>query len=454
MTKPTVRFAPSPTGRIHIGNARTALFNWLFAKPDGTFVLRLDDTDSERSTHEFAQGIVDDLAWLGIEADRTVRQSDRTALYDAAATHLREAGLLYACYETPDELDRQRKRQQARRKPPIYDRSALRYTDEEKATFERQGRQPHWRFLLPNYADDPTEPQRTEIEWDDIVRGPQLIDLASMSDPVLVREDGTYLYTLPSVVDDADLAISDVIRGDDHVANTAVQIALFGALGHDAPRFGHHNLLTTIDGTGLSKRDGALSLAQLREDGIESMAVASLAVQTGMSGQIDPEPSLDALREGFRIADASRSAAKFDPAELAHLNSALVHDLPYAEVADRLRSLGIPDGDAEELWSVVRKNCERVRDAADWWKVVNEPPAAELGEDEAFVRDAFDLLPSERFDAETWTRWIAAVKERTGRKGKSLFMPLRKALTGLDHGPELGDLLPLIGRERTLARRP
>ena len=455
MASPTVRFAPSPTGRIHIGNARTALFNWLFAKPEGTFILRLDDTDRERSTKEFADGIIEDLAWLGIQADRTERQSERTKLYDAAADRLREAGLLYACYETPEELDRQRKRQQARRKPPIYDRSALKLTDEERTNFEAEGRKPHWRFLLPNHDGDPTAPRRTEVEWEDVVRGPQVIDLASMSDPVLVRENGSYLYTLPSVVDDSDFGITHVIRGDDHVANTAVQIALFQALGHAAPAFGHHNLLTTIDGSGLSKRDGSLSLQQLREDWLEPMAVASLAVQTGMSGQIEAKRSLTDLRQGFDIADASKSAAKFDPAELTHLNSQIVHQKPYMEVAELLRSFGVPDEHAERFWLVVRGNCERVSDAADWWTTISKPPNANLPEDDRdFVRTAFDQLPEGEFDEHTWSSWVERVKRETDRKGKRLFMPIRLALTGLDHGPELGDLLPLIGRERTLARRP
>ena len=454
-TDRTVRFAPSPTGRIHIGNARTALFNWLFAKPDGRFVLRLDDTDRERSTEEFARGIVEDLAWLGIVPDQTIRQSERSARHDAAAAVLRKQGLVYPCYETADELDRQRKRQQARRRPPIYDRSALRLSEDERSQLEADGRTPHWRFLLPNFPDDPSTTRRTDIEWNDVVRGPQSIDLASMSDPVLIREDGSYLYTLPSVVDDAELAITHVIRGDDHVANTAVQIALFKALGFSVPEFGHHNLLTTVDGEGLSKRSGALSLQQLRHDGLEPVAVASLAVQTGMSGQIDPKRSLDSLRDGFDIAAASRSAAKFDPAELDHLNAAIVHELAFEAVRERLIEQGIPPNDAEALWRVVRGNCERVGDARAWHDVITTRPSPEFSDDDArFVREAFELLPDEEFDESTWAAWIAKVKAASGRKGKSLFMPIRLALTGLDHGPELGDLLPLIGRERTVARRP
>ena len=455
MTKPTVRFAPSPTGRIHIGNARTAMFNWLFAKPEGSFILRLDDTDQERSTEAFAQGIIEDLAWLGIVPDRTERQSARKAEHDAAADRLREAGTLYPCYETPEELERQRKRQQARRKPPIYDRSALQLTDEERAQYEAEGRRPHWRFLLPTHDSDPFETRRTEVEWDDAVRGPQTIDLASMSDPVLVREDGSYLYTLPSVVDDADFGITHVIRGDDHVANTAVQIALFEALGKQVPTFGHHNLLTTSDGSGLSKRDGSLSLQRLREDGILPMAVASLAVQTGMAGQIEPKATLADLGAGFDPTAASRSAAKFDVAELEHLNAALVHELPYERVADELAEMDVPNEVAERFWLVVRDNCARVREAREWWAIISEPQPTELSDDDrAFVAEAFELVPEGEFTNATWGEWIARVKTQTGRKGRALFMPLRLALTGRDYGPELADLLPLIGRTGTVARRP
>ena len=456
VSSPTVRFAPSPTGYLHIGNARTALFNWLFAaRRDGRFVLRLDDTDAERSTDAFADAIVEDLRWLGIEPHETVRQSERAERHRAAADRLRGEGLLYPCYETPDELDRQRARQRARRLPPVYDRRALRQTDEERAAFEAEGRRPHWRFLLPNHDGDPAAPRRTEIRWDDLARGEQAVDLASMSDPVLVREDGTFPYTLPSVVDDAELGITHVIRGEDHVANTAVQIALFRALGEEVPAFGHHNLLIAEGGEGLSKRSGALSLRAMREDGLEPMAVSSLAVRIGTSGEVRAASDLAALGQGFDPADASRSASRFSTKELEALNAELVHAMPYAAVAGRLRELGVPDSKAEPLWSAVRGNCERVRDAARWWEVLRQPPVVEMSaEDAAFVREAIDLLPPGDVTDATWREWTGAVKRETGRKGRSLFMPLRLALTGLDHGPELGALLPLMGREGISARRP
>ena len=454
----TIRFAPSPTGFIHIGNARTALFNWLFAqKHSGRFVLRFDDTDVARSKAEYADQIGRDLHWLGIRPDIAVRQSDRFALYDAAVDKLKAAGLLYPCWETAEELERRRKIRLSRRLPPVYGREALKLTDAEKAAYEAQGRRPHWRFLLPNFSGDPFSPVRTEVHWDDVVRGPQTVDLASMSDPVLVREDGTYLYTLPSVVDDIDLGISHVIRGDDHVTNTGTQIALFRALGAEPPAFGHHNLLTTVSGEGLSKRTGALSIKSLAEDGIEPMAVASLAVLIGTSENVSAVPAMDALAARFDPAATSKSAAKFDPAELVTLNRALVHAMPFADVEDRLAAIGVAGDDAEAFWLAVRGNLDRVADAASWWRIIRDGPREKPAlspEDAAFVAAALDLLPPEPWDRETWKAWTDGVKQATGRKGRALFMPLRLALTGREQGPELADLLPLLGREGTLARRP
>lgn len=454
----TVRFAPSPTGHIHIGNARTALFNWLFAKKHGgRFILRFDDTDVARSRQEYADQIQKDLHWLGIHPDVTVHQSARFATYDAAVERLKERGLLYPCWETAEELERRRRLRLSRRLPPVYGREALKLSPQEKAAHEAEGRKPHWRFLLPNFSGDPFAPVRTEIHWDDLVRGPQTVDLASMSDPVLVREDGSYLYTLPSVVDDIELGISHVIRGDDHVTNTGAQIALFRALGAEPPAFGHHNLLTTVSGEGLSKRTGALSIRSLAEDGIEPMAVASLAVLIGTSESVSAVRSMDELAARFDPAATSKSAAKFDPAELAALNRALVHAMPVAEVRDRLSALGIAGDAVEPFWLAVRGNLGRVEDAVPWWRIVNEGPQerpAFSDEDVAFLRAAFDELPPEPWDGATWKVWTDRVKEKTGRKGRALFMPLRLALTGREQGPELADLLPLLGREGTLVRRP
>ncbi|TKT76856.1 glutamate--tRNA ligase [Aquamicrobium sp. LC103] len=454
----TVRFAPSPTGHIHIGNARTALFNWLFAqKSGGRFILRFDDTDVARSRQEYADQIQKDLHWLGIRPDVTVHQSARFATYDAAVEKLKAAGVLYPCYETADELERRRKVRLSRRLPPIYGREALKLTTEEKAALEAEGRKPHWRFLLPNFAADPFRPERTEVHWDDLVRGPQTVDLASMSDPVLVREDGTYLYTLPSVTDDIELGVTHIIRGDDHVTNTGAQIALFRALGAEPPVFGHHNLLTAASGEGLSKRSGSLSIKGLREDGIEPMAVASLAVLIGTSESVSAVRSMTELAQRFDPAATSKSAAKFDPAELRVLNRALLHAMPYAEACDRLAEMGIAGDRAAPFWLAVRGNLERLDDAAGWWRIVTQGPEMKpdfSDEDRAFLRAAFDDLPPEPWDNMTWKVWTDRVKELTGRKGRALFMPLRLALTGRESGPELADLLPLLGREETLARRP
>lgn len=454
----TVRFAPSPTGYLHIGNLRPALFNWLFAQREGgRFVLRYDDTDTERSRREYADAILEDIQWIGIRPDEIVRQSERIALYDAAAERLREKGLLYPCFETPDELERRRKRRMARGLPPIYGREALSLTEAERAAFEAEGRRPHWRFRLPNFRDDPQSPERTEVRWDDVVRGRQTVDLASLSDPVLVREDGTYLYTLPSVVDDGEMRISHVLRGDDHVTNTGVQIALFEALGYAVPLFGHFNLLTTIDGEGLSKRTGALSLRTLRAEGYEPMSLASLAVLTGLSGSIEAMPDLAALGTRLDFGGVSASSSKFDPIELDRLNAELVHAMPVEAVREQLAAWGVPEAQREAFWTAVRGNLTKVPDGKTWADILFrdlDPAPSFSDEDADFLRAAFDLLPEEPFERSTWKSWTDHVKAQTGRKGKGLFMPLRLALTGLEHGPELAELLPLIGRERALSRRP
>ncbi len=451
---PIVRFAPSPTGNLHIGNARTALINWLYAlREGGTFILRFDDTDRERSREEFVEGIRRDLAWLGIRPAREERQSLRAPAYLDAGDRLRAKGLLYACYETPGELERKRKRQAGRGLPPVYDRAALRLTPQERAELEEQGRKPHWRFLLPNHSGDPFEPHRSEVHWDDVVRGRQTVDLASMSDPVLVREDGTWPYTMPSVVDDIDFGVTHVIRGDDHVANTGVQIALFEALGANAPEFGHHNLLTTASGEGLSKRLGSLSLRQLAEDGYEPMAVASLAVLTGAAGSVDAVTDIDELAARMDLRAISKSAAKFDVAELDGLNARLVHRYDWAQVKARFDERAF-DGKGAEFWPVIRENIVKAKEAVDWWQRIMTPPAHVTDLDRDYLHTARELLPDGAIDEASWAAWTGAIRQRTGRKGRELFQPLRLALTGMEHGPDMGRLLPIIGRERILARLP
>jgi len=450
----TVRFAPSPTGHIHIGNSRTALFNWLFAKKaGGSFILRFDDTDLERSRAEYADAIAADLAWLGIRPDRIERQSKRVEAYDAAAEKLKAAGLLYPCYETPDELERRRSRARALGRPPVYDRAGLRQSAEDREKLEAEGRKPHWRFVLPNHDGDPFTTRRTDVSWTDLCRGDQTVDLASLSDPVLIRADGTYLYTLPSIVDDIDMGVTHVIRGEDHVANTGVQVAIFEALNAEVPVFGHHNLLTTRDGEGLSKRKGALSIGSLREAGLEPMSVASLAVLTGTSTAVEAMPDLDSLADKFDLATVSRSAAKFDPEELTGLNAKLVHDMPFEDVKERLANLGIA---ADELfWTVIQGNCEKVGDALTYWNIAHGTISPIVdADDEEFVKQARAALPDGEVTPETWGIWTSALKEVSGRKGRKLFMPLRKAVTGLDHGPDMGAFLPLIGRQNILARLP
>ena len=433
-----VRFAPSPTGRIHIGNARTAVLNWLFAlKSGGQFILRYDDTDTARSTKEYADGIAADLDWLGIMPHRVEWQSKRFARYDALVEKLKADGRLYPCYETSDELERRRKRQEARGGPRIYDRAALKLTAEDRAALEAQGRRPHWRFMLEHRI----------VDWTDIIRGPQHTDLASQSDPVLVREDGTYLYTLPSVIDDIDFGVTHVIRGEDHVTNAAVQIEITQALGGNVPTYAHHSLLTGTDGKGLSKRLGSLSIGAMRESGLEAMAVVSHAALLGTSDNIHPCADYSGLVEGFDLGKLSRAPAKFDEAELNHLNAKLLHHLPWEAVRDRLQF------GSEAFWLAIRGNIEKLLDSKTWFDIVtNRINPVVSGEDRAFVTDARALLPQSPWDGTTWKIWTDTVKAATGRKGKPLFMPLRLALTGLDHGPELAQLLPLIGRERALER--
>lgn len=434
------RFAPSPTGKIHIGNLRPAIINWLFAKAEGgRFMLRIDDTDRERSREEFVDGLKEDLTWLGLTWDFEARQSERFDKYDAVVAELKESGRLYPCYETAMELERKRKRQMGRGMPPVYDRAALELSAKERAALEAEGRKPHWRFKLEDRS----------VVWQDLVRGEQSIDAGSLSDPILVREDGTYLYTLPSVIDDIEFKISHVIRGEDHVANTGAQIQIFEALGASPPVFAHHNLLVGKDGEGLSKRLGSLSISSFREEGIEAMAVVSHAATIGSSNPIVPHQSMETIAGEFGFNKLSRAPARFDRAELELLNAKLLHEMDFAEVAPRLEARGI-DGGAD-FWNAVKANIEKFEDVDAWWAVVNGPIEPVI-EDAEFCRTAIDHLPAAPLDETSWGSWTKAVKEATGAKGKALFHPLRLALTGQPNGPELKNLLPLIGHDRAVAR--
>ena len=443
MTAPIVRFAPSPTGRLHVGNVRTALINWLFAKgQQGKFILRIDDTDTERSTQEYEDGIRTDLTWLGLVWDDTFSQSKRFAEYDAAADKLREMGLLYPCYETADELDRKRKIALSRGRPPVYDRAALELSDEDKAKLEAEGRTPHWRFKLSG----------GRVEWTDLVRGDQSIDTSSLSDPILIREDGSYLYTLPSVVDDIEAKITHVVRGEDHVTNSGAQIEIFKALGGTAPDMAHTPLLIGADGQGLSKRLGSLSMGELRAQGYEPMAVSSLLAKIGTSDNVEARETLDQLVAEFDFGKIGRAPARFDEAELLSLNAAILHGLPFDAVKERLADVD-PRAADEAFWTVVRENCSLLPDVAGWVETVfGEITPLVDAEDKDFVATAATLLPEGDLTGESWSQWANAVKAETGRKGRGLFMTLRKALTGQEHGPDMGALLPLIGRDRALER--
>ena len=443
MTSPIVRFAPSPTGRLHVGNVRTALINWLFAHHQGgKFILRIDDTDLERSTKEYEDGIRTDLSWLGLTWDDSFHQSHRFKEYEAAADKLREMGLLYPCYETADELERKRKIALSRGRPPVYDRAALKLTDDERAKLEADGVKPHWRFRLSG----------ERVEWNDLVRGPQSIDTSSLSDPILIREDGSFLYTMPSVVDDIDAGITHVVRGEDHVTNSGAQIEIFRALGGVAPEMAHTPLLIGADGQGLSKRLGSLSMGELRAQGYEPMAICSLLAKIGTSDNVEARGSLSGLAAEFDFAKIGRAPARFDEAELKHLNATILHGLPFDAVKARLAAVD-PRAADEGFWTVVRENCSLLPDVKDWVDTVFGDIAPMVAdEDKGFVAEAAALFPAGDVTGETWSAWANAVKDKTGRKGRALFMTLRKALTGQEHGPDMGALLPLIGRERALNR--
>ena len=443
-----VRFAPSPTGLLHIGNARTALINWLFARhhilkgEEATFLLRLDDTDPERSEDRYAQAIEKDLAWLGLSWDAFARQSDRFEAYARAIDRLKASGRLYPCYETPEELDFKRKRQLARHEPPIYDRAALQLTDAQRRAFEAEGRRPHWRFyLLPE-----------TIQWEDMTRGTIVFQSSHLSDPVLVRADDAYLYTLTSVVDDIDLDITHILRGEDHVTNTAVQIQLFAALGANLStlHFAHTTKLVDAQGGSLSKRLGSLSLGSVREMGLEPMALNSLLARLGTSLPVEPQVTLDALAASFTLSIFSRTPPRFDPEDLKTLNHKLLQIMPYDKVQDSFRQKGLSPV-TETLWNAVRGNLQTLEEARQWEDICTKD-ILPISTDQTYLMQALSCLPEEPWDQATWALWTGKIKEISGRKGKDLFMPLRQALTGKDHGPEMKELLLLIGYNKVRKR--
>jgi glutamyl-tRNA synthetase len=435
-----VRFAPSPTGLLHVGNARIALANYLFALRHGAaFTLRLDDTDTTRGTAEYAEAIATDLQWLGLRWDDTFRQSDRLDRYAAAAERLKQSGRLYPCFESEEELRAKRETRIRQGRAPIYDRAMLKLTPEQRAAAEAGGKRPYWRFLLSPGM----------ISWQDLVLGRRQVKLNAISDPVLIRADGSPLYTFTSVVDDIETGVTHIIRGEDHITNTGVQLDLIEALGGNQAAFffAHLPLLTDADGGKLSKRFDGLSLRSLQRDGVEPSAVTGYLARLGTSEDPEAMP-LETLAKTFDFGKYSASAARFDVRQMLALNRKVLHDLPFADVAPRL-----PAGATASFWLAVRDNLDLLGEARGWWDVVSGdiiPPVIE-GES-AFLHQALDVLPPEPWDGDIWKHWTTALREATGRKGRALFHPLRLALTGEEKGPELAALLPLMGRVRVAER--
>lgn len=435
-----VRFAPSPTGWLHVGNVRTALINWLFARnAGGRFLLRIDDTDLARSKSEYEDGLKEDLKWLGLEWDCSEKQSDRFANYEKAREKLVAEGRLYPCYETAEEIDIKRKMLAGRGLPPIYDRAALNDTAEKRAEYEAQGRKPHWRFKLDH----------ANITWDDMVRGPTTFDGAKLSDPVLIREDGGVLFTFATSVDDGEMGITHIIRGEDHVSNSAIQIQIMEALGHKIPVMGHMALLKMKEGK-ISKREGGGDIRSLRQDGVLPLALVSYLAKIGTSDAIDVASSVDQLASEFAISKLGRAMANYDPTELERLNQKLLHHMSYADVKPLLQARGMSQI-TEDFWKQISGNLTSLDEIRDWWNLVQEPITPNIS-DAAFTNEAATLLPTGEWGAQSWDQFVNAVKEKSGRKGKELFMPLRLALTGMEHGPEIKVLFALLGRDRAEKR--
>ena len=440
MTK--TRFAPSPTGMLHIGNARTALITWLFARnAGGEFLLRIDDTDQERSKEEYEHAIEDSLQWLGMDWDEKANQKNRMSIYEEKIEQLKTSGRLYPCYETPDELALKRKSQLSRGKPPIYDRGALDLTDEQKQDFQAKGRAPHWRFKMLH----------APIIWQDLIRGEVKFNGIDISDPVVLREDGSPLYHLCSVIDDIDFGITHVTRGEDHVSNTAAHVQMFEALGAKPPIFAHLPLISDAEGGKLSKRLGSISVPEIRDtEGFEPMAINSLLARIGTSDPVEPFASITSLIESFDFSKFSRGTPKLDPEDLLRLNAKLLHAMPYDSVTQALPDMGLRDID-EDFWNAVRPNLNRLNDIKEWFDTARGD-ITPIIEDQAFIAQALELLPNAPWDETTWQTWTSDLKEKTGAKGKALFMPLRLALTGMSHGPDMSDMLVLIGRGKAVQR--
>ena len=441
MSNPITRFAPSPSGLLHVGNVRTALLNYLVSKKDnGHFILRIDDTDTERSKDKFINNIQQDLNWLGLNYDEYYQQSERIKLYDEAFELLKNKELVYPCFETPDELDKKRKRLIARRMPPVYDRAALKHTKDEIDSFLESGKKPHWRFKLSN----------KKITFDDLIRGEVNVDLAAQSDPVLKREDGDYLYNLPSVVDDIEMNITHIIRGEDHITNSGIQIEIFNALDSGIPIFGHNSLLVSESGEPFSKRNSAASINQLREDGIDPNAINSLNASIGSSVDIEAYNSLNLLAQKFEITSLGRAPARYSNDQLYKLNSELLSNYDFEKI---ISLLGDDKGSFNiEFWDCIKQNISNISEVLEWIRVIDDPINVNTDIDYEYLNIAQDLLPNEPWNTETWDQWILKIKEKTQRKGKDLFMPIRLALTGKTKGPELNKLILLMGYNKVMER--
>lgn len=441
MNNPITRFAPSPSGLLHVGNVRTALLNYLVSKKDnGHFILRIDDTDTERSKDKFINNIKQDLNWLGLNYDEYYQQSERIKLYDEAFELLKNKELVYPCFETPDELDKKRKRLIARRMPPVYDRAALKHTKDEIDSFLESGKKPHWRFKLSN----------KKITFDDLIRGEVNVDLAAQSDPVLKREDGDYLYNLPSVVDDIEMNITHIIRGEDHITNSGIQIEIFNALDSGIPIFGHNSLLVSESGEPFSKRNSAASINQLREDGIDPNAINSLNASIGSSVDIEAYNSLNLLAQKFEITSLGRAPARYSNDQLYKLNSELLSNYDFEKI---ISLLGDDKGSFNrEFWDCIKQNISNISEVLEWIRVIDDPINVNTDIDYEYLNIAQDFLPNEPWNTETWDQWILKIKEKTQRKGKDLFMPIRLALTGKTKGPELNKLILLMGYNKVMER--
>ena len=435
-----VRFAPSPTGFLHIGNFRTALVNFLFArKENGHFMLRIDDTDYERSSLEFEKAIIEDLSWMNFKWDSLEKQSTRLKRYDKALETLLDKKRAYACYETAEELSLKRKAQLSSGKPPVYDRSSLKLSDSDVADLKTKGKKPHYRFLLDH----------SEVTWNDLIKGGSKYHMSSLSDPVILREDGRVIYTLASVVDDIDFDITHILRGEDHMTNSAAQIQLFEALGSAAPNLGHLSLLTDISGAGLSKRLGSLSLKDLRNEGIHPMAISSLLSKVGTSDPVEIKKEIKTIILDFDINKFGKSKSKFDKNELSILNSKIYQLIDFEEINEDLNKMNISI--TKEFWNLIRGNIALLKNVKDWWDICFGTIHSII-ENQDFLDTALEVLPIDQFNEKTWSTWTKKLSQVTGKKGKELYMPLRLCLTGQNKGPEMADLILMMGRDKIIKR--